>query len=305
MLEPTFRTTRRRVAVAVTGAAAAVTAPVWIATAGGDQLVAGFAVLMFVVFAIVLVLGVLVGRSHQRSRAATSWMLVPFGVWLPGMRLWPAVPPVAWMVLVLAGSGVLYLFGRALAGPDPARPAPDRPPAEAVRVPLTDGERVVWSRSVSSRPALALAGLLAVSAGLSFWNAATGSPPHLVAGGLMAAFAVAAAFRSWARVRVGADGVRVVQPLLGRSLAAAPIGEIRVARAGPLDLSRLRATEYGVLSSPGTSGYRATRRGEALSLDLTGDREFLVTVPDAGTAAGLINAELDRQRGDRAPEGSR
>ena len=47
---------------------------------------------------------------------------------------------------------------------------------------------------------------------------------------------------------------------------------------------------------PRQSGYRATAGGEMLRLQLSNGREFIVTVPGAATAAGLVNTQLDRRR---------
>ena len=299
MADPEVRTTRRRTLVAIVGAGAGIIAGLGTAAAAGDRGQTGpastVALVMVVLFGTGLVLAVALGAAHQRERAAATWGLVPLGAWLPGAEL-VDLPVAWWVVLVPVASGAAYLLGRFLAGPDPVRPASGRPPADAVRVPVSSGERLVWARSLTSRPALLLAAFVAAAAAVQFWSAAYGTPQIAVAGVFMTAAACWALLTSYARVRVGADGVRVEQPLLRRDLATAPIGEVRQARAVQLDPYRLRWNEYGVLRSRGVSGFRATRRGRALALDLTGDREFLVTVPDADTAAGLINAELDRQR---------
>ncbi|WFG45998.1 hypothetical protein [Pseudonocardia alni] len=118
---------------------------------------------------------------------------------------------------------------------------------------------------------------------------------------LVAAAVVSTALTAVARVRVDGDGVHVRQALLGRPLAEAPLAEVRGARSEQLDPERFGWNEYGVLRrSPSVLGYRARRAGEALVLDLTDDRRFVVTVPDAATAAGLVNAELDRRAGHGA-----
>ncbi|MET0191293.1 MAG: hypothetical protein ABW212_20005 [Pseudonocardia sediminis] len=191
------------------------------------------------------------------------------------------------VLAVLAGA-----LGWLVAGRDPVRPATSgRPGPHAPRMSLATGERVLWTRSVVARPALVIAGLWLVLAAVEWWAIGT-----LAAPALFVVLAVVTAVQAWARVRVDAHGVRVEQPLLRRTLTAAPLDEVVEATGRTVGPEHLPWSAYGVLRRPGVSGYRATRSGEALHLDLSGDREFLVTVPDAGTAAALVNTELDRRR---------
>ncbi len=170
-------------------------------------------------------------------------------------------------------------------------------PALGLRTPLAPGERYLWARTVLSRPTLGVAAVLLRAAAAQL---PTGGSAVLV-DVLVAAAVVSTALTAVARVRVDGDGVHVRQALLGRPLAEAPLAEVRGARSEQLDPERFGWNEYGVLRrSPSVLGYRARRAGEALVLDLTGARRFVVTVPDAATAAGLVNAELDRRAGHGA-----
>lgn len=53
---------------------------------------------------------------------------------------------------------------------------------------------------------------------------------------------------------------------------------------------------YGVIHTSKMAGYRATPGGAALWLETSDGRELFVTVPDAATAAALVNTALDRRR---------
>ncbi|MEU9819927.1 hypothetical protein ACIGG9_21400 [Pseudonocardia alni] len=239
------------------------------------------------------------GRPDVERRAVgTAWAVAVIVWWVPGTRLAPQVPGWAWTAGVLAAVAAAYGIGHLLAGPDAPRPsATGSAPAGAVRTPLAPGERYLWARTVLSRPTLVVAAVLLLAAVAQL--PAGGSAVLVVV--LVAAAVVSTALGAVARVRVDGDGVHVRQALLGRPLAEAPLAEVRGARSEQLDPERFGWNEYGVLRrSPSVLGYRARRAGEALVLDLTDDRRFVVTVPDAATAAGLVNAELDRRAGNGA-----
>ena len=293
MTTPVVRTSRRRLlatapatALTVAGLAALVaTQP------PGRTLQTTLAVVVVGLLAIGLpLLRLRSGRPDVERRAVgTAWAFAVIVWWVPGTRLAPQVPGWAWTAGVLAAVAAAYGIGHLLAGPDAPRPsATGSAPAGAVRTPLAPGERYLWARTVLSRPTLVVAAVLQLAAG--------GSAVLVVV--LVAAAVVSTALTAVARVRVDGDGVHVRQALLGRPLAEAPLTEVRGARSEQLDPERFGWNEYGVLRrSPSVLGYRARRAGEALVLDLTDDRRFVVTVPDAATAAGLVNAELDRRAG--------
>lgn len=213
-------------------------------------------------------------------------------------RTGPPVPPEPWW-----GSGwavslavvVVAVAGFLAAGPEaPARPAAGRPGPEAPRMPLADGERVLWSRSVVSRRGLAVTGFWVALALLMAWSRVSDGPPIEVLAVLLVACVVG--LQSWARVRVDGSGVHVTQPLLRRGLVGAGIAEIAEAGTAQLDPGALSWASYGVVHRPDRTYYRAARSGEMLTLELSGDRRLGITVPDAATAAALLNSELDRRR---------
>ncbi|MFD7920691.1 hypothetical protein ACFV3R_15880 [Streptomyces sp. NPDC059740] len=105
-------------------------------------------------------------------------------------------------------------------------------------------------------------------------------------------FVAALAFVALGSVRVVVDrrGVLVSSvaiPLLRRRV---PYGS--VARAWSDRGDPLRLGGWGYRWKPGTTAV-SLRAGDALWLDLTSGRCFVITVDDAGAAAALVNARLD------------
>lgn len=242
-------------------------------------------------------------QGGQRWIAATTWVgsvlivgyvlqLVVRNLDLAGSPSRPApwwTSPFA-VVPVLA---VVALVSWWAMGPDPEQPeAAGRPRPGAPRLQLSGGERALFARTVFSRRGLASALLWAV---LTVWQAVFGAGTYLVVA-LFALVAIIAAAQSWARVLVDEHGVHVIQPLLRRVLVGAELRTVVEARAGTLDPRALPRATYGAFHMPRQSGYRATAGGEMLRLQLSNGREFIVTVPGAATAAGLVNTELDRRR---------
>ncbi|MER7620573.1 DUF1648 domain-containing protein [Streptomyces sp. NPDC126503] len=162
------------------------------------------------------------------------------------------------------------------------RPGASAPEGEPdARLPLGAGEVAGWSRYTGSAAltalgaGLVLAGPVVLAAG--WWPVA----PLLVA--------VGAAGLGLARVRVTADrrGLTVAPAVTGRPRIRIPLDEIEGA-----DARDVRA-----VADFGGWGYRVRahrtglvlRSGEALVVRRAGGREFAVTVPDARTAAALLN----------------
>jgi hypothetical protein len=206
----------------------------------------------------------------------------------------PARPEPAWTspLVVVPVLAVVALVAWWAMGPDPEQPdAATGPRPAAPRLELAGGERALFARSVFSSRSLAWVLFWAVLAVVQF---ATGTS-YLVAGFSVFA-AVAAAWQSWVRVRVDEQGVRVVQPLLGRVLIGVEIRHVVEATAGTLDPHAMPSGTYGVFHTPRVSGYRATVRGDVLRLQTSNGHWFIVTVPGAATAAGLVNTQLDRRR---------
>ncbi|MFC6598622.1 hypothetical protein [Kitasatospora paranensis] len=194
--------------------------------------------------------------------------------------------------LALAAAAAAGALGLLLAGRSPGAsatgprtPAPVRP---AEPLDLGTGDRGAWSRTAGS-PALRTAGpaLLALAAIVWAAGSPAGAAPIAAAGLLVAA---------GARIRVTVDrhGLTVGPPLLRRPHLHIPLE--RIAAAGTRQVrARAEFGGWGHRLRPGTSGI-VMRSGEALALRLTDGSEFVVTVADAATAAGLLTALLQRSR---------
>ncbi|MER7947531.1 DUF1648 domain-containing protein [Streptomyces sp. NPDC096079] len=196
--------------------------------------------------------------------------------------------PLANLTLAAAVAALFAAAGLALTRLVPPAPA-EAPTASVPRLPLGASEVAGWTRSTGSRPLTALAVLALVAAPavllLAPWPGALLGLLGLVVGvpGL-----------ALARVRVTVDrrGLTVRPALAARPRIRVPLDE--VAEAGVRDLDamgdfggwgyRVRAHRTGVV----------LRSGEALVVRRSGGREFAVTVPDARTAAALLNTLAER-----------
>ena len=149
-----------------------------------------------------------------------------------------------------------------------------------------------WSRTVVSRRLLGTGVAAAVGAvGVAALNAAGVGGSMLVAV-VLAAVACWLLAQSRSRVVVDDDEVRVEQALLGRRLVGVVLADVTAARAGELDPRRFALGGYGVVRTPAGDGFRATRGGECLELDLADGRWFVVTVGDAAGAARAVTVQL-------------
>lgn len=241
-------------------------------------------------------------QGGQRWIAASTWagsvLIVGYALQLVLRNLDlagpPARPELWWTspLVVVPVLVVVALVAWWAMGPDPEQPdAATGPRPGAPRLQLSGGERALFTRSVFSRRSLAWMLFWVV---LAVWQFATGT------GYLVATFSVfvalVAGWQSWVRVRVDEQGVRVVQPLLGRVMLGVEIRHLVEATAGTLDPRALPRGTYGVFHTPQISGYRASVSGDVLRLQTSNGHRFFITVPGAATAAGLVNTQLDRRR---------
>ncbi|MCX5227196.1 DUF1648 domain-containing protein [Streptomyces sp. NBC_00233] len=204
------------------------------------------------------------------------------------------VSPLANLALGAAVAALCALAGWALTrlvpageGPDAAGGEPDAP-----RLILGASEVAGWTRATTSRPltVLAVLALVAVPVGLVLapWPTALLALLGLVVGvpGL-----------ALARVRVTVDrrGVTVRPSFVSRPRVRVPLDEVAGASVRELDTA-------AVLADYGGWGYRVRagrtgvvlHSGEALVVRRDSGREFAVTVPDAHTAAALLNTLAER-----------
>lgn len=198
------------------------------------------------------------------------------------------VSPLANLTVAAGVGGVAALVGLGLARfvPEAELPAHERD-ADVETLALGPDEVAGWSRGTGSRP-MAVLGAVLVAAG----------PALLLLAPWPAGFVVSAA---GALVLLLAQ-VRVTVDRRGLTLrpALAPWPRVRV----PLDeVASASAREIDALAEFGGWGYRVRahrtgmvmRSGEGLVVRREGGREFAVTVPDARTAAALLNTLVERR----------
>ncbi|MFF8834151.1 DUF1648 domain-containing protein [Streptomyces sp. NPDC015130] len=162
--------------------------------------------------------------------------------------------------------------------------ASDRP-----RLPLASGEAARWSKDTGSRT-LTVLSVLALAAAPVTLTVATW-PDALI--GLLG-LAVGVPGLALARVRVTVDrhGLTVRSALVARPRVRVPLDGVEGADVREIDAVadfggwgyRVRAHRTGVVLNS----------GEALVVRRDGGREFAVTVPDARTAAALLNTLAER-----------
>ncbi|MFF0475082.1 DUF1648 domain-containing protein [Streptomyces sp. NPDC004284] len=196
--------------------------------------------------------------------------------------------PLAEITVAAGVAGLLALVGWALTRFVPPEEA-ETSATDGPRLALGAHELAGWTRATGSRPLTALAVLALVAAPavllLAPWPAALLGLLGLVIGvpGLVLA-----------RVRVTVDrrGLTVSPSFASRPRVRIPLDEVAGADA----------REISALADFGGWGYRVRahrtgvvlRSGEALVVRRTGGREFAVTVPDARTAAALLNTLAER-----------
>lgn len=173
---------------------------------------------------------------------------------------------------------------------NPVRPRPDIPavplPADAPRVPLAEGERLVWFGW--SAPAHWVRWVVLALVVLACLVAVTAAPWAAVGPGIAIVLVLLSAH---ARVVVDADGLRVTSAGLLRWLHV-PLSAVAYA-----DRSELRALpDFGGLGLRFRTDERAfvTRSGEALRVVQRDGTRTYVTMDDAEDAAAVLNALVAR-----------
>ncbi|MET8970243.1 DUF1648 domain-containing protein [Streptomyces hydrogenans] len=199
------------------------------------------------------------------------------------------VSPLSHLAVAAAAGAVLALAGHALSRLVPPEEHEGGPAVhpDAPRLDLGAGELAGWSRATASAPLTAL-GLLFLAGGAV---AVLLGPWPL----LLVALAVGVPGLALARIRVSVDrhGLTVRSTLAPRPRVHVPLDDITAADVRSVDALRefggwgyrVRAHRSGVV----------LRSGEALVVRRGNGREFAVTVPDARTAAALLNTLVERR----------
>ncbi|MFH8982134.1 DUF1648 domain-containing protein [Streptomyces varsoviensis] len=195
----------------------------------------------------------------------------------------------AWQIAVALGlAAAVAAIGWLVAGllPAPAGPGPRDAAPQAERLGLAAGERAAWTRSIGSMPA-AVIGVAAFCAGLVLvFTVGTGPAIAPLLLGLTAAMLGSL------RVTVDRRGLSLAPRVLPLPRVRIPLSRIEEARVR--DIRVFKNFGWGYRVHPGVSGI-VLRSGEAISLRLATGSEFLVSIDDARTAAGLLNSLIDRR----------
>ncbi|WP_418277394.1 DUF1648 domain-containing protein [Isoptericola jiangsuensis] len=195
------------------------------------------------------------------------------------------------LALVLLAPVVPAIIAAALVPGDPHRPTADPVPADAPRAALAPGQEPVWTASIG----VGTTGLVvsvAVAGGMVAGAVLTRLWVLLIpAASVVVLLAAVLAFTA----RIDTDGLRV-RSVLGWPRTHVPADEV----------VRASVTQVNPLGDFGGWGWRAgfdrrsvgvvLRTGDALTVERTGDRVFVVTVDDAAEAAALLNTVADRAR---------
>ncbi|MFH9723634.1 DUF1648 domain-containing protein [Streptomyces sp. NPDC017254] len=203
------------------------------------------------------------------------------------------VSPLTNLLLGAAIAAALALVGWGLTRLVPEdEPAGQPGTADGPRLTLGASEVAGWSRATASRPLTVLSALALAAVPLGLLLAPW--PGSLLA---LLGLAVGVPGLALARVRVTVDrrGVTVRPALLSRPRVRVPLDEVAGASVRQLDTA-------AVLADFGGWGYRVRAHrtglvlhsGEALVVRRDSGREFAVTVPDARTAAALLNTLAER-----------
>ncbi|MEU2240385.1 DUF1648 domain-containing protein [Streptomyces sp. NPDC018338] len=221
--------------------------------------------------------GGLLVQLLRANRVDDPFVTVGFS---PGMDL-----GIALVVAVVAGAA-----GWALGSLVPAEAEPSVPgEADPSVLPLAAGEAAGWSKDTGSR-ALTVLSVLALAAAPVTLLVATW--PGALLGLLGLAVGVPGLALARVRVTVDRHGLTVRSALVPRPRVRVPLDGVEGAGVREIDAMadfggwgyRVRAHRTGVV----------LRSGEALVVRRGSGREFAVTVPDARTAAALLNALVER-----------
>lgn len=197
----------------------------------------------------------------------------------------PDIGPVVILALILSAIvGVAAWFALPPASPVPLAPSADP-------MPVNDGERIAWSRTVVMPPrglwligigaTATLAGLIVTVVAGSYWPIALACFVVIVA--------LLAVMVAW-RVTIDHRGLHV------RSAVGWPNIVIPVS-----DIESVRAIHVNPFAEFGGWGYRwdtanrmgvVVRAGDAIEVERMSGKRFVVTVPDAVTGASVLSAHI-------------
>jgi hypothetical protein len=155
-------------------------------------------------------------------------------------------------------------------------------------VALEQGQRVVWSRGLVSRPAIAGTVVLGAAFAIAGFVAGGAGGWALALGGVVVALAASALTEIVATV--DARGLTIAFGPLGWPRQTVALEQI--ARAEPTTIDPLRVGGWGYRKVPRRPGVSAVvlRGGEGIRVVRADGGELLVTIPDAARGAALLEA---------------
>jgi hypothetical protein len=270
-----------------------------------SELVTATGVIGAISLVILAVLSLTVGRTALTRRMvlglalATSVLFAGMLVTMVAVQVdapdaTSAASPDLGLTLTVVAAVAAGVLAGALAGPDPDLPATEPLPAAAPREPLANQERAVWIRSIAPTAAPARWGGVAVALyiGLAAWLAVVAGS-WFVAVIMLGVLPPLLTMLVW-QVRVDASGL-TARGSLGWPRQHVPARE--VVQAASRRVSPFR--EFGGwglrMAMDGTVGV-VVRAGEAIAVERSGGRRFVVTVDDAATGSALLNTYAERAR---------
>lgn len=209
------------------------------------------------------------------------------------LSVWPALLA-AFLASVAVGVIAWFL--------QPAEERMPRTPAAAKPLALAPGERVVWLRTASMAPAAAISLVLAVVAvavsAFAAWLAGASDEVVLLLAGIAIVLVIVVAATVAFHVRVDETGF-TVRSVLGIPRFRVPLAD--VATAARVDVNPVG--EFGGWGMRLGADRRfgiILRAGEAIEVARSNGRRLVVTVDDAGTGAGLLEALTARATAARS-----
>lgn len=236
---------------------------------------------------------VLVGSAVLQGATYAAVLLGSAWVQLDATSAAAVTPSLTPMMVLLGVAVLLGIGGGLLAGSDPHLPALDAVPADAARLDLPPGARTVWLHRCTVR------GETFWWAGIALWVGVAVAITYLSAQWWLLAVLLLPALVLLATVhwtlRIDASGLHA------RALLGWPRLTIRAEETLRADVVTVHPfAEFGGWGLrtrvDGTSGL-VLRSGEAIQVQATGERTFVVTTDDAARAAAVLNTMAARSRG--------
>ncbi|HLS62646.1 MAG TPA: hypothetical protein VK060_04675 [Ruania sp.] len=236
---------------------------------------------------------VMVGAAALQGAVYAAVLLGSAWVQLDAPSAAAVSPSTTPLLVLLLAALALGVGAGLLAGPDPHAPAADPVPDDATRIDLPPGARAVWVDRCTVRHQWLWWTVLALWLGVTVAFTYLSAQWWLLAVLLLPALVLLANLH-WT-LRVDSEGLHA------RALFGWPRLTVRADETQRADVITVQPFAefggWGMRSRPdGTSGL-VLRSGEAVQVQTSGDRTYVITTDDAERAAALLNTMADRSRG--------